>query len=632
MKTKITASFIRSAATEVACGVICAGTHLLWGAYPLGTAFIMSFAAPSPFALAGALIGCCIGNRIIPLSMLCCVAAYLAQYFYIKKIGIPSVPTKLLISAAIGVLGSFEASMLGMPPKAILLYGICNTAAPVIFCLVFIKLRNIRKQPRAVRDLLPAVAVFVISRFSAAISVFGVPLSLPFGCFAALLFAHRKGGLYGVAYGFACGIAAGAPSVGALGIVGLTYGMFDEDSPFLAATLSFMLALPAYAYLSDYRDLTAAAVMLLLPAVSFLAVRKHIGKARHTSDSKGASNGLSLGRFAAAFSALSGVFYTSGDPALGNIAAEYDGIAGMLSSAAVSTDLANIRLGDLETLASSALDEMRIVHGAVRINGRRDMNVEVEGVAPATVPDSAENISSTLGKLLGARLSMPEFVMDGRYAVMRMHSIPLLRVETAKYQSSRSGETVCGDTLSCFETPDRRFCCVIADGMGSGDSAAASSRIASSMAEKLLCAGSDTHSVLAAVNRTLCGRSDEVFSTLDILVFDRMTSETFVTKSGAAPCYLLRGGECRVISAQTPPLGILQRAESVTASFTLCKNDILVMVSDGVYPVSDDDPFPDVLSAAGVLTAGKMLDTVVSLADSLDRCGDDMTVCVMRFY
>ncbi len=631
MKTKRSRLDIKTAAAEFAIGFICAGTHLLWGSYPLATAYIMSLAVPSPFALAGTLIGCFIGDRIIPLSMLCCCAAYFALWFYGKKIGTMRIATRLLTSAAVGVLGSFAAFALKSGTKAILLFALCNTVSPVIFCLLFIKLRGIKRQKRSVRDLMPAAAMFVISRFFETITIFGIPLSLPIGCFLTLVYAHKKGGLYGVAYGFACGIAAGAPSLAALGITGLTYGMFESDSPFLASALSFMLALPAYAYLADYRDITAAAVMLIIPTVLFLAVRRFIARHRSKSEYITLQSGLSLGRFAAAFSALSGVFYTSGDPALNVVAAEYDGIAGLLSNAATECDLSQTRFAELEKNAAAALDKMHIAHGEIKICGRRDMQIEVFDVLPASVPDSAEGISSALGNALSAALSEPDFIMNGRGAVMKLRSVPKLRAEYAKYQLSRSGEQVCGDSLSCFETPDKRFCAVIADGMGSGNGAAASSRIAVAMAEKLLCAGADTYSVFAAINRTLSERSDEIFSTLDLLICDRMTSETSITKSGASPCYLMRGGECRVISSATTPLGILPRADSMTANMSLQKNDAIVMVTDGVYP-DGDDPLPRILEAAGVLTAQKMLDVLVGYISTLDTCGDDMTVCVIRFY
>lgn len=631
MKIKKQPFNIKVALVEFAIGVVCSGTHLLWGSYPLGTAYILSFTSPSPFALVGALTGCFIGDRIVPLSMLCCCAAYFALWFYRKKIGNMRITTRLLVAAAVGVLGSFAAFALKSGTKAILLYAVCNTFAPMIFCLLFIKMHGIKRQKRHVRDLAPAAAMFVISRFFAEVTVSEIPLSLCIGCFVTLIYAHRKGGLYGVAYGFACGIAAGAPSLGALGITGLTYGMFESDSPFLASALSFMLALPAYAYLSGYRDITSAALMLIIPTALFLAVRRFIARQRPKNEYITLQSGLSLGRFAAAFSALSGVFYTSGDPALDVVAAEYDGIAGLLSNAATECDLSQTRSAELEKAADRALDEMHIAHGEIRISGRRDMQIEVFDVLPASVPDSADGISSALGNALSAALSEPDFIMNGRSAVMKLCSVPKLRAEYAKYQLSRGGEQVCGDSISCFETPDKRFCAVIADGMGSGNGAAASSRIAVAMAEKLLFAGADTYSVLAAINRTLSERSDEIFSTLDLLICDRMTSETSITKSGASPCYLMRGGECRVISAATPPLGILPRADSMTANLCLQKNDAIVMVTDGVYP-DGDDPLPAVLEAAGVLTAQKMLDVLREYISTLDTCGDDMTVCVIRFY
>ncbi len=631
MKLKKPTTLIKTIITELLCGMITAGAPMLWGAYPFGIAYLMSLAAPSPFALAGAVIGCFFGERSALVGIIACTACCVMHFVYIKKIGNMTTATRLLTAAAVGVLSSFEAFGGDRDTKGILLFALCNIISAVAFCLVFIKLRNLKRQKRSVKNLLPAVAMFVASRFFVDILLFDIPLSLPVGVFVTLLYAHKKGGLYGLAYGFACGIACGAASLGALGIIGLTYAMFDDDSPFLAAALSFMLALPSYAYLGGDEHLTAAAIMLLMPMTAFLILRRYIAKHRQEEYIK-MPGGLSLGRFAAAFSALSGVFYTSGDPALGSIAAEYGGIAGLLSSAATECDLSQVRSAELEKAVSAVLDEMQVVHGPVSIVGKREMTIEVDGVLPSSVPDSADDISQSLGSVLSVRLSEPEFIMNGRCAVMRLTSVPQLRIEYAKYQLSRGGEKVCGDTLLCFETPDKRFCCVLADGMGSGDSAAASSHIAAKMSEKLLSAGADIQSLISAINRALAERSDEVFSTLDMLICDRMTAMASVTKSGAAPCYLSRGGTCRVISASTPPLGILPRVQSAVTNVNLQKNDVLVMVSDGVYPTGGEDALPAVIEAAGVLTAEKMLSEVVEYLSSVKTCGDDMTVCVMRFY
>lgn len=46
------------------------------------------------------------------------------------------------------------------------------------------------------------------------------------------------------------------------------------------------------------------------------------------------------------------------------------------------------------------------------------------------------------------------------------------------------------------------------------------------------------------LNKVLMAKKDEVFTTVDLIEIDKLTGEATLVKAGAAPSYLLRGGDC----------------------------------------------------------------------------------------
>ncbi len=612
------------------CGAVCALSPMAFDCYPVGIGYIVSQQKASYFALAGCVVGSFLGTRMVPVSIMICVICHCAVWGFTKRYGRVPMLSRLLIAALAGVLDSFEAFGLKSTTKEILLYALATTALAVLSTFVAVKLRTRHKQRPAVKNGLYLIAAFVFARFCTGFSICGVTLLMPMCCYLTLCFAHRGGLLYGIACGCICGFASDAPAVAALGLIGLTYGMFEEDSPLLAAALALMLALPAYGYLADYQNLLEAALALLISSSVFLLTKRFLAKDKAEKCAK--STGLPLSRFAAAFAGVSGVFYTSGDSALATKAEEYNGMAAMLSSAATSCDLSSAGDRQSSQSVSRLLMQMGVRHTGVTVVGRRHKTVTVTGVNMSEVPDSPSEISRLIGEEIGSTLTEPEFVLYGRLADMKLSSKPMLKIEAAQYQRSRAGEGFCGDTYSCFDTGDDSYCCVISDGMGSGEGAAASSKVAVGIAEKLLTAGADSADVIAAINRAIAGRSDEIFATADMLVCDRLTGETLITKSGAPPCYILRGSDCRVIAAATPPLGILPSAETTMQRVKLQKGDCAVMVSDGVYPTCGDDYLPRTLVTAGHGSAQNVLTAILSEIKQSGTAGDDLTICVLRFY
>ncbi|PKM63143.1 MAG: hypothetical protein CVU97_01955 [Firmicutes bacterium HGW-Firmicutes-21] len=254
------------------------------------------------------------------------------------------------------------------------------------------------------------------------------------------------------------------------------------------------------------------------------------------------------------------------------------------------------------------------------------------GVKPEKMGISSNRISSVMSETARYKLSLPEFIINDDYVIMRMTTLPKLHIEYAKTTLAKNGEPVCGDTVSFFESEDKYFYCLLSDGMGSGRDAALTSRLSAIMLEKLLTIGADKRDALQMVNKMLTQKKDEVFATIDLLEVDRITSQAVMMKVGAAPTFLIRDNECHRIEAKTPPAGIMREVIAEKVSITIRRGDYIVMVSDGV--VQTDTGLFDFapLIKNGCKNAHSLATLILDEAKNRAECADDMSVCTMRFY
>ena len=274
------------------------------------------------------------------------------------------------------------------------------------------------------------------------------------------------------------------------------------------------------------------------------------------------------------------------------------------------------------------LRDRRIDFRSVSVVGRRRLRVTVRGVDPSKINMGSRELSYILSTLLTTRLGEPEFVMTGQNGTeMRLSSLPVLRVECAKATVSKAGESVCGDTVSFFESDGGYFYSLISDGMGSGREAELASRLASIFLEKLLELGAEAGETLKMLNRMLITKDDEVFTTVDLLEIDRMTGDARIIKAGAAPTFLYRQGECYRLDARTAPVGIISEVRAAETKLKLKQGDYIVMTSDGITPT---DPRPELPPTGGTRTAAELAGAIISRWNASVATGDDMSVSVIR--
>lgn len=609
-------------------------------------------------------------------------------------------------TALLTTLGSLFSA--GVNPAAVVLTSALSISFPA-FCWLFCQFL----QKGRFYDLSLLGCAFALTQIFRGISVADVPLSLPVGALFTLCAARNKGFAYGCAMGLLCGLTSGGAAMGALGVAGITYGLLIPGSEGLALILAYMISVSGYWYLADSLTVLPAALLLVLSCFAFLPLQKYVPQKLPPAAAPLKVQDLRLEKYAAAFSSLSGLFYTvsenaspqtvdqtvkgiqtvvhafcrncegcdmqeselsncfvdrmreqgivhlpelplhitrrcpsiramaktvnnlptlrekEGEKGIRRMAAEYANLSSLLDSAARREEAARVKDKPAAARVRDCLREMKIPCDSVRVTGTRLRTVEAFGVRLSEISASASRISATLSERVGTRLSEPEFLLGGDYAVMKLTSVPRVRIEYAKCTASKMGEKVCGDTVSFFETDDGYFYCLLSDGMGSGRDAALSSRLAAIMLEKLLTVGAEKADALQMVNKALLQKDKEIFATIDLLEIDRYSGTATLIKAGAAPTLLFREGSCRRFESKTPPAGIMRDVIAEKRTFQVRKGDMLLLMSDGVLQVGDPSGRLPTVSAGN---AHAVASAILTAARAHSSCADDMSVCAVRVF
>jgi len=206
--------------------------------------------------------------------------------------------------------------------------------------------------------------------------------------------------------------------------------------------------------------------------------------------------------------------------------------------------------------------------------------------------------------------------------------------------AGKNGSIVSGDSHAFFHLKGGRFGLVLSDGMGAGPRAALESGTTISLLRHLLESGFGKDLAIKTVNSILVLRSPgESFATVDLVVVNLVNGQTDFVKIGAAPTFLIRGGQVGRIKASSLPVGIVEDIEVTSLSRTMELGDVLVMVTDGVldaYRGTGDreewltEILLDMADMPPRETAGLILKLAQTAAGGPARAPDDMTVIVAK--
>lgn len=698
-------------------GFVLGVAPLAAGVLPFGCAFLCAVPKRGRKSAFFGVLASSFFDSCIPLAVFCTLYLYLVLAAKEKNGGV-FLYTRILLSLSTSALRVAYIAISGVNDIGDIFRLVAAVFAYPAFTYAFWGYFDKKKELYPKRyDLSLLAFSFAFTVLFAGFEIGGVSLALIPGTAFTLCAARTRGFAFGGVCGVLCGLVSGGAATGALGVLGMAYGLLVNEIEPLALILSFMLAVSGYFYLSGVTGVAVASGMIIAVYSVFIPLRKRlpIYRAAVASAEKRAHD-RRISRYAAAFSSLSSLFYTVSDNTRAasitdinngivnvvdahcahcegcelekseisnfftseirrNGVAAYSRIPTHISSrcpnvCAMARDvnnLPNAREKDGEkglkqmadeysafssilidaakkqedsaksdkALAKSIKNELNLLGiscDGVRVIGTRRREVTVFGVDPDKMQVSPNAVSEAISKHTNTSMSSPELVLHDGYTLMKLNSVPAFRVECAKISEAKTGETVCGDTVSVFENEDKYFYCLVSDGMGSGRDAALTSRLSAIMLEKLLSVGAEKESALKLLNKALVEKPEEVFATVDLLEIDRVLSGATLIKAGAAPTILIRGGRSVVLESRTPPAGIMRNVIAEKKSFALEKGDMLVMLSDGILQTGNENTLIPESGIPPMPSARALASKIIREARKNCETADDMSVCVLRIY
>ncbi len=149
-------------------------------------------------------------------------------------------------------------------------------------------------------------------------------------------------------------------------------------------------------------------------------------------------------------------------------------------------------------------------------------------------------------------------------------------------------EKYCGDQYAIFEQGDKNIF-AISDGMGHGLLAYQESSFLLDIFQKLLKTGTTVESSIKTTNALLRIKNKaDMFTTLDLGVFNSHTMEMEFYKNGSMHSFVIRDKAIIEIEGRSLPIGIMNDVEAKYEKIELVYGDFVVMLSDGVGEIEEE--------------------------------------------
>ena len=223
---------------------------------------------------------------------------------------------------------------------------------------------------------------------------------------------------------------------------------------------------------------------------------------------------------------------------------------------------------------------------------------------------------------------------EGRNCRLNMKVAKRLVIKSAVAACAKG--KISGDTSAIVPLTGGKVALMLSDGMGSGEKAAGESTQAIRLLKNLLSVGFTVDLAVKTVNSMMIIRNpEEVFATMDMAVIDTYSGCTEFLKIGSAPSFIKRVGEVLTVKSSSLPIGILNQIEIEPITQYLAKDDMIVIVSDGIIEAKRQGQFEWLVNYLRCSTADnprQVADQILAqaLKYSEGRAKDDMTVMVAK--
>lgn len=312
-------------------------------------------------------------------------------------------------------------------------------------------------------------------------------------------------------------------------------------------------------------------------------------------------------------------------------ALDYEAMSELLKEAVSEGDKEFESDAELAKKASSILTSLGVRSNAWGAWGKRRKTLVASGIDIGTLALSSAEIRKALCEGTGLSLGEPKFLFDGDYVTMTLESCENFSTEAFTLGSKKKGEKESGDVIRTFESDSKLSYAIICDGMGSGPRAAECAEISALFIEKMLGAGNFKNVTMKMLSNFIRSRGEECHCTVDLFEFDRLSGEGVFLKCGAAASYILRNGNLFKIDASTMPLGITREINAENIKMTLQKDDMVVMMSDGVAHCLEDALWvPEVIISCGRSSCEETAKELYARAVRENGQEDDISIAVIK--
>ncbi len=162
-----------------------------------------------------------------------------------------------------------------------------------------------------------------------------------------------------------------------------------------------------------------------------------------------------------------------------------------------------------------------------------------------------------------------------------------VRVGVSGYAKERN---ISGDSYICADLKEGDYMIALSDGMGKGETASRESALTITSLYNLMKAGFDVELALKTINSLLLFKStEEIFSTVDLGLFNKVTGKIKFFKIGAAATFIKRGDKVEAIKVSALPIGIVDSIRINHIELQAKRGDEIIIVSDGITEADRTD-------------------------------------------
>lgn len=254
---------------------------------------------------------------------------------------------------------------------------------------------------------------------------------------------------------------------------------------------------------------------------------------------------------------------------------------------------------------------------------------------------SSEEYRITVPLLLGEILNKNIMYDYDSYTESALEAYEYTFIERMPYslnvgvkRGKKENKEKCGDNYSNIILPTNKHLIALADGMGTGEEANIQSERVLNLLEEMLGCESEEIDSIYTINTILSLEEKEVFTTLDIMLFDLFNANAEFIKAGATESYLKRDNEVISLSAQALPIGIIENIDLSKETIKLQNNDYIYMMSDGFLEafMDDRDLIKEKIHNMEYRNPQKIADELFNeaYARSLGKLKDDISIIVVK--